>query len=95
MPKDEFRVRGRNRERIYYDILCSIMDQEKRGYTRITRVQNEVNLPSDRFRQHLREMEDLRFLKRSSPLAITVKGRAFVSQYRRVLDILRQFGLAD
>jgi predicted transcriptional regulator len=95
LAKDKFRARNRNRERIYYDILCSIMNQEERGYTRITRVQNEVNLPSDRLRRHLREMENLRLLKHSSALASTVKGRAFVSRYRRVLLILKQFGLAQ
>ncbi|MGA2790127.1 MAG: winged helix-turn-helix domain-containing protein [Candidatus Bathyarchaeia archaeon] len=95
MAKDEFKTRGRNRERIYYDILCSIISQEKKGYTRITRVQNEVNLPSDRLRRHLREMEQLRLLKHSSALGSTAKGRAFVSQYKRVLEVLKQFGLAD
>jgi predicted transcriptional regulator len=95
LAKEEFKTRGRNRERIYYDILSSIIGQEKRGYTRITRVQNEVNLPSDRFRSHLREMEELRLLKHGSVLASTPKGRAFVLQYKRVLQILKQFGLAD
>jgi predicted transcriptional regulator len=90
-----FKTRGRNRERIYYDILCSIINQEKEGYTGITRVQNEVNLPSDRLRRHLREMEELRFLKHTSALSSTAKGRAFVSQYKRVLGVLKQFGLAD
>ena len=95
MAKDKFRARNRNRERIYYDILCSIMSQEERGYTRITRVQNEVNLPSDRFRSHLRDMEELRLVKHGSVLGSTAKGRAFVLQYKRVLQTLKQFGLAD
>ena len=95
MAKDMFKTRGRNRERIYYDILCSIINQEEKGYTRITRIQNEVNLPSDRLRRHLREMEQLRLLKQGSALSSTVKGRAFVSQYKKVLEVLKQFGLAD
>lgn len=96
MAKNEFRkTRGRNRERIFYDILCSIIDQEKKGFTRITRVQNEVNLPSDRLRRHLREMEQLRLVRYRSALASTRKGRDFASEYKRVIGILKHFGLAD
>jgi predicted transcriptional regulator len=95
LAKQELETRRRSRDRIYYDILCSIINQEKRGYTRITRVQNEVNLPSDRLRQRLREMEELRLLRHGSVLGSTAKGRAFASQYKRVLEILKQFGLAD
>jgi hypothetical protein len=40
-------------------------------------------------------MEQLRLLKHSSALGSTAKGRAFVSQYKRVLEVLKQFGLAD
>ena len=96
MAKDEIKkTRGRNREKIFYDILCSLIAQEKKGFTRITRVQNEVNLPSDRLRRHLREMEQLDFLRYRSALASTRKGREFASEYRRVLEILEHFGLAD
>ena len=95
MVKEEFEARRRNRERIYYDILSSIISQEKKGYTRITRVQNETNLPSDRLRRHLHEMEELKLLKNDSALHSTAKGRAFASQYRRILETLKQFGLAD
>ncbi|MGA8903881.1 MAG: winged helix-turn-helix domain-containing protein [Candidatus Bathyarchaeia archaeon] len=89
------KTRGRNRERIYYDILCSIIGQERKGVTRITRVQNEVNLPSDRMRRHLREMEQLRLVKYGSALESTRKGREFISKYKRVLEVLKQFGLAE
>ena len=96
MAKNEFRkIRGRNRERIFYDILCSIIGQEKKGFTRITRVQNEVNLPSDRLRRHIREMEQFKLLKYRSALASTRKGRQFASEYRRVLEMLKHFGLGD
>ena len=95
MAKHELETRRRNRERIYYDILCSVIGQEKKGYTRITRIQNETNLPSDRLRRHIHEMEELKLLKHDSALHSTPKGRAFASQYRRILEILKQFGLAD
>jgi predicted transcriptional regulator len=89
------RVRARERARIFYDILCSIIKQERLGdVARITRIQNEVNLPSDRFRQYLREMERLQLLKYGDTLASTERGKEFASEYDRVIDVLKRFGLA-
>ena len=60
---------------------------------RITRVQNDVNLPSDRFRTHLDEMEKLGLIERGEGLTSTEKGRSFVSEYERIAEVLRRFGL--
>jgi predicted transcriptional regulator len=85
--------RGRDRQRIYYDILCAVLDQENQGDAKITRVQNAVNLPSDRFRDHLERMIRLGLVKRGNSLNSTAKGRQFVSEYKKILHILKRFGL--
>jgi predicted transcriptional regulator len=90
---DVRRGRGRDKERIYYDILCSILDQESRGMARITRVQNSVNIPWDRFRDHLKSMVQLGLVKHGNSLSTTAKGREFVSEYKKVLHFLKRFGL--
>jgi len=83
----------RERARIFYDILCSIMGQEEAGIVRITRVQNEVNLPSDRLRQHLKQMSALGLIELDDGLASTRKGREFRAEYGKVANVLRRFGL--
>jgi hypothetical protein len=40
-------------------------------------------------------MEQLRLINYGDTLASTAKGREFVSEYRKVLQILRRFGLAE
>jgi predicted transcriptional regulator len=87
------KLRRRERSRIFFDILGSITRQEKEGGAKITRVQNDVNLPSDRLRIHLKEMDYLGLVKYGETLASTEKGRAFHSEYGKVAEILRQFGL--
>lgn len=88
------RPRPRYRPKIFYDILCSIMKQEESaGVAKITRVQNEVNLPSDRFRVHLEDMKALGLVEYGDSLACTVKGRSFVSEYEKVAEVLKRFGL--
>ena len=84
----------RERTRIYFDILRSIMREERSSeVVRITRVQNRVNVPSDRFRRHLREMEKLGLVNFRNTLSITIKGREFVSEYRRFSEFMNRFGL--
>ncbi len=85
------KVRKRDRARIYCDILNSIIGQEGRdGVAKITRVQNEVNLPSDRVRIHLEELRQLGLIDQ---LNSTEKGREFVSEYAAYERFLRRFGL--
>ena len=92
--KDAKRLRPRYRPKIFYDILCSIVKQEASGgIAKITRVQNEVNLPSDRLRAHLDDMEKLGLIERGEGLTSTEKGRSFVSEYERIAEVLRRFGL--
>jgi len=87
------RVRRRERAKIFYDILSSIIEQESTGGAKITRVQNDVNLPSDRLRLHLREMSSLGLVEYGDTLVSTEKGKAFLSEYEKVAQILQQFGL--
>jgi predicted transcriptional regulator len=88
------RARPRYRTRIFYDILSSIIKQEESaGIAKITRVQNEVNLPSDRFRGHLEDMKMLGLIEYDEGLVSTEKGRSFVSEYEKVAEVLRRFGL--
>ena len=91
--EDLKKLRRRERSKIFYDILCSIIEQESEDRAKITRVQNDVNLPSDRLRLHLREMSTLGLVEYGESLASTDKGKAFVAEFRKVVDILREFGL--
>ena len=91
--EDAKKVRRRERARIFYDILRSMIEQETTDVAKITRVQNTVNLPSDRLRLHLKEMDSLGLVEYGDGLASTEKGRAFVSEYKKVVSVLQQFGL--
>jgi predicted transcriptional regulator len=93
LREDLGKLRRRERTKIYYDILCSIIEQESETRAKITRVQNDVNLPSDRLRTHLREMSSLGLVDYGETLVSTEKGRAFVDEFKKVVEILRQFGL--
>lgn len=78
-----------------YDILRSILTQEEssiNGHIRITRVQNECNLPSNRVRAYLEELRQFGLIE-SDSLTTTRKGRNFVRNYDSALRTLRRYGL--
>jgi predicted transcriptional regulator len=88
------RAPARDRVTIYYDVLCSIVRQEEtEGRVRITWVQNQVNLASDRLREHLREMQQHGLLAYGETLVSTKKGREFIAEYENVHDVLKRFAL--
>ena len=91
----ERRARKREKARIFYDILTSIVEHENgvKDGVRITYVQDDVNLPSDRLRIHLREMNKLGLVRYDKMLASTEKGRQYLVEYRRIVATLKQFGL--
>jgi predicted transcriptional regulator len=92
--KEPKRPRPRDRPKIFYDILCSIIKQEEPiGSAKITRVQNEVNLPSDRFRVYLAYMKTIGLLEVGRGLTSTKKGKSFVSEYKKVARILKRFSV--
>jgi len=87
-------ARKRDKARIFYDILTSIIGHEKEeGRVGITRIQTEVNLPSDRLRTHIIEMSGLGLIQYGKGLTCTEKGRLYVVEYRRIIATLEQFGV--
>jgi predicted transcriptional regulator len=55
---------------------------------KITRVQNHVGLPSDRFRVHILEMKERGLILYGSGLNSTEEGRSFVIEYEKLLRTL-------
>jgi|GEM_PF-902703 predicted transcriptional regulator len=88
------RASPRHRARLWYEILRSIMDEERTEVAaKITRVQNHVGLPSDRYRAHLQEMKARGLIQYVDCLNSTEEGRAFVIEYEKLLRILAHFNL--
>jgi predicted transcriptional regulator len=85
---------ARHRTRLWYDILNSIMEEERtEGSAKITRVQNQVGLPSDRFRIHLQEMKERGLIHYTSHLTTTEEGRRFARKYGKFATLLAKFNV--
>lgn len=82
---------ARDRIQIYADLLHAVKARGERG-ARITPVQSEANLPSDRARAYLAELVE-RGLLEGPPYKVTGKGEAFLREFSRYRAFLRDFGL--
>jgi predicted transcriptional regulator len=92
VPQSLKRAPPRHRARLWYEILNSIMSEEKTEVAaKITRVQNRVGLPSDRFRVHLQEMEEQGLIHHTNCLTSTEEGRNFAIEYEKLLRLLSKF----
>jgi len=83
----------RDRVQIYADLLRAVKARSTPEGARITPVQSDANLPSDRARQYLAELVQLGLLT-GPPYLVTPKGEAFLREHTRYRNFLRDFGLA-
>lgn len=66
-----------------------------RGETRLTHVAIECNLPYDRFKEYLAELQETGLVDREQPLRLTSAGRALLASYKQWMEGLRLFGIGD
>ncbi|MCA1813965.1 MAG: winged helix-turn-helix domain-containing protein [Halobacteriales archaeon] len=83
---------ARDRVQIYADLLRAVKARGTADGARITPVQSDANLPSDRARQYIGELVQLGLLT-GPPYLVTPKGEAFLREYNRYRHFLRDFGL--
>lgn len=65
------------------------------GETRLTKVAMECNLPYDRFREYLADLQQKGLVEASNPLRLTATGRQLLASYVAWREGLRLFGMAE
>ena len=96
----------RAKAELYFQILESIKESARPseanpnglGRARLTHVQGKANVPYDRFKKYIEELEErgLVELKGESPhqeLTVTEKGESYIVRYEIVADFLKTFDL--
>jgi predicted transcriptional regulator len=82
----------RRRTRTWYEILRSVMHEERiEVAAEITMVQNHVGLSSNQFRARIQEMKERGLLTYAEGLNSTDLGRDFVVEYEKLLRVLSKY----
>lgn len=84
----------RDKMKIYADILSIIQSETKRGKIVLTRIQQKTNVPFDRLKVYLSDLEELGLIQNDSSLKLTEKGRQYITDYEKVLEFMRRMGLS-
>ena len=79
--------------KIYGDVLSVIKTETRTGKIILTRIQLKTNVPFDRLKAYLSELEQLGLVQNGSSLKLTEKGQQYVVEYERVLDFMKRMGL--
>ncbi len=86
----------RNKMKIYGDLL-SILKAEKKITDRVvlTRIQAKMNVPFDRLKNYISDLEDLKLIEDQLSFDLTQKGKQYLDEYQKILDFMERMGVAD
>jgi len=89
------RIARRDKMKIYGDLL-SILKAESKSSDKIvlTRIQAKLNVPFDRLKCYISDLEDLGLIENQVSFKLTQKGRQYLNEYITILDFMERMGIA-
>jgi predicted transcriptional regulator len=84
----------RDKMKIYGDLLAILNAEPKSQKMILTHIQVKMNVPFDRFKQYLSDLEELGFIESQESLKLTHKGRRYLEDYRKILDLMDHMGIS-
>ena len=87
------KIPRRDKLKIYGDILSILYSEARGGKIVLTRVQHKTNVPFDRLKSYLAELEGLGLIQQEPNLCLTEKGKQYLMEYVKVLDFMERMGL--
>ncbi len=84
----------RDKLKIYGDLLSILNDESDRQNVVLTKVQVRLNVPFDRLKNYLSELNSLGLIEDESAPKVTQKGKQYLREYENVLDFMKRMGIA-
>jgi predicted transcriptional regulator len=87
-------IARRDRLKIYGDLLSVLYAESREEKIVLTHVQVQINVPFDRLKTYISELNDLGLIQDQTSLKLTEKGRQYIVEYETVLDFMKRMGVA-
>ncbi len=87
-------IARRDRLKIYGDLLSILYAESKEEKIVLTHVQVQIKVPFDRLKGYISELNDLGLIQDKTSLKLTEKGKQYLAEYEKVLDFMKQMGIA-
>jgi predicted transcriptional regulator len=83
----------RDKLKIYGDLLSVLYSEENTEKIVLTRIQTRINVPFDRLKNYILELNDLGLIQDEKTLKLTEKGKQYLSEYEKVLEFMKRMGI--
>jgi predicted transcriptional regulator len=86
----------RDKMKIYGDLL-NTLKSEKNNVDKIilTHIQTKMNVPFDRLKNYISDLENLDLIEDQVGYNLTLKGKQYLDEYKRIIDFMERMGIAD
>lgn len=85
----------RDKFKLYGELLSIISQESDKEKLILSKLQNRLNVPYDRFKLYLSELKRLELVEDVVSLKLTEKEREFLCEYKRIRDFLKRIGLGE
>jgi predicted transcriptional regulator len=83
----------RDKLKIYGDLLSVLYSEANTEKIVLTRIQTRINVPFDRLKNYILELNDLGLIQDEKTLKLTEKGKQYLSEYEKVLEFMKRMGI--
>ena len=86
----------RDKMKIYGDLLSTLKsEQNNMDKIILTHIQTKMNVPFDRLKNYISDLENLELIEDQVGYNLTQKGKQYLDEYRKILDFMERMGIAD
>jgi predicted transcriptional regulator len=87
------KIPRRDKLKIYGDLLSIIFNEASSEKIILSRIQVKANVPFDRLKTYIAELEGLGLIQQTPRLRLTEKGKQYLTEYEKVLEFMNRMGL--
>jgi DtxR family transcriptional regulator, manganese transport regulator len=88
------KIPRRDKLKIYGDLLLVLNEESKNDKIVLTRVQVRINVPFDRLKKYISDLNNLGLIEDETSLRLTEKGKQYLIEYEAVIDFIKRMGLS-
>jgi predicted transcriptional regulator len=86
----------RDKMKIYGDLLNTLKSEQNNiGKIVLTHIQTKMNVPFDRLKNYISDLENLDLIEDQVGYNLTQKGKQYLDEYKKILDFMERMGIAD
>ena len=81
--------------KIYGDLLSTLKsEQNNLDKIILTHIQTKMNVPFDRLKSYISDLENLELIEDQVGYKLTQKGKQYLDEYKKILDFMERMGIA-